>query len=72
MPLSLEMENKLSSISFQRVDKGEDFSKIPGLWWKSANGEIIKNKEQKRQNDLNWQIWPDRAELSLSITYAGY
>jgi anaerobic magnesium-protoporphyrin IX monomethyl ester cyclase len=53
----------------QRVDNGEDFSKIPGLWWKNAAGEIIKNKEQKRQNDLNWQIWPDRRRVEYQAYY---
>ena len=55
----------------QRVDNGEDFSKISGLWWKNAAGEIIKNTEQKRQTDLNWQIWPDRRRVEYQAYLLG-
>lgn len=54
----------------QRVDQGSrSFENIAGVWWRDSEGELVKNKEQKRANDLNWQIWPDRRRSDYKSYY---
>lgn len=42
------------------VHKGQSLESIAGLWWKSKDGQIIKNVHRKESRNLDWQIWPDR------------
>ena len=47
----------------QAHDKGKDFSDIDGIWFKTKDGEIVKNKERKSTKSLDAFPWPDRSRL---------
>jgi radical SAM superfamily enzyme YgiQ (UPF0313 family) len=42
-------------------DQGDDFHGISGLWWKTDDGEMIKNEELPSTKDLTKYPWPDRS-----------
>jgi anaerobic magnesium-protoporphyrin IX monomethyl ester cyclase len=42
-------------------DQGTDFHGISGLWWKTDDGEMVKNEELPSTKDLTKYPWPDRS-----------
>lgn len=41
--------------------EGRSLHGIGGVWFKDADGEVVKNDNRQETRDLSWQIWPDRA-----------
>jgi radical SAM superfamily enzyme YgiQ (UPF0313 family) len=50
-------------------DAGRDFSGISGVWWKTADGEIVRNTELPSTKDLTRYPWPDRSRSRYKDYY---
>jgi radical SAM superfamily enzyme YgiQ (UPF0313 family) len=50
-------------------DAGRDLSGIPGVWWKTASGETVKNPERPSTRDLTAYPWPDRSRSRYKDYY---
>ncbi|MEC7946606.1 MAG: radical SAM protein [Myxococcota bacterium] len=54
----------------KRYDSGsKTFEGIAGVWWKQADGEIIKNPERPSTKDLTAYPWPDRSRSRFKDYY---
>jgi anaerobic magnesium-protoporphyrin IX monomethyl ester cyclase len=45
----------------QALDAGRDLSGIGNVWWKTHDGQWVKNAARKETKELSGQIWPDRS-----------
>ncbi len=43
------------------LDEGRSLEGIAGLWFKDADGTIVRNEKRRELKDISWQIWPDRS-----------
>jgi len=50
-------------------DSGRDFSGISGVWWKTSEGEIVRNTELPSTKDLTRYPWPDRSRSRYKDYY---
>jgi radical SAM superfamily enzyme YgiQ (UPF0313 family) len=50
-------------------DAGRDFSGISGVWWKTADGEVVRNTELPSTKDLTRYPWPDRSRSRYKDYY---
>jgi anaerobic magnesium-protoporphyrin IX monomethyl ester cyclase len=50
-------------------DTGKDFAGISGLWWKTDDGEMVKNPELPSTKDLTKYPWPDRSRSRYKDYY---
>ncbi len=41
---------------------------IAGLWFKDADGTIVRNEKRRELKDISWQIWPDRSPAAATAT----
>ena len=74
-------ENKLLSITnviheddafldlVKAHDAGKDFSGISGVWWKTSDGQIVKNEDLPSTKDLTRYPWPDRSRSRYKDYY---
>jgi radical SAM superfamily enzyme YgiQ (UPF0313 family) len=53
----------------QRYDNGKDFSGIAGVWWKTDDGDLIKNTERASTKNLSAYPWPDRRRVRYKDYY---
>lgn len=50
-------------------DEGKDFSGISGVWWKTHDGEVVRNEELPSTRDLTRYPWPDRSRSRYKDYY---
>jgi anaerobic magnesium-protoporphyrin IX monomethyl ester cyclase len=43
------------------LDAGETLEGIEGVWFKGADGQIVRNEPRREMRDMSGQIWPDRS-----------
>ena len=56
----------------QRVDQGEDFAKIPGLWWKDAKVRSLRTKNKKDKMISTGKSGTDRRRVEFELTTHRY
>jgi anaerobic magnesium-protoporphyrin IX monomethyl ester cyclase len=50
-------------------DQGASWEGIEGVWFKGADGQIVKNKERKSTKSLDAYPWPDRSRTRYKDYY---
>ena len=50
-------------------DEGRDFSEISGVWWKTDDGQVVRNEELPSTRDLTRYPWPDRSRSRYKDYY---
>lgn len=51
------------------TDAGKDWSGIAGVWWKTDDGQVVKNPERQRTRNLSAYPWPDRSRSRYKDYY---
>ena len=69
MPSSLEMEKTHFLEIVQAYDQGKDFSGIEGVWWKTSDGQVVKNPRENQPKNLTAYPWPDRRRTRFKDYY---
>ena len=50
------------------LDEGKSLEGIAGLWFKDADGTIVKTAARKELRDISWQTWPTTAAPATATT----
>ena len=50
-------------------DAGKDYSGISGVWWRSPDGELVRNQERASTKNLSAYPWPDRSRSRYKDYY---
>ena len=50
-------------------DAGKDYTGIPGVWWRTSDGQIVKNAERPSTKNLSHYPWPDRSRVRYKDYY---
>ncbi len=50
-------------------DAGKDFGGIEGVWWRTSDGQVVKNQERRSTKDLTAYPWPDRSRSRFKDYY---
>jgi radical SAM superfamily enzyme YgiQ (UPF0313 family) len=50
-------------------NRGRDFEGIDGVWFRSKDGQIVKNKDRKSTKSLDAYPWPDRSRIRYRDYY---
>ena len=53
----------------EAFNRGGDFSGIDGVWFKTRDGQIVKNNDRKSTKSLDAYPWPDRSRIRYRDYY---
>ena len=48
---------------------GKDYSGISGVWWKTSDGQVVRNTERASTKNLSAYPWPDRSRSRYKDYY---
>lgn len=50
-------------------DAGKDYQGIQGVWWKTSDGQIVRNADRPSTKNLSAYPWPDRSRVRYKDYY---
>lgn len=50
-------------------DAGKDYSGISGVWWRTSDGQLVRNTERASTKNLSAYPWPDRSRSRFKDYY---